>query len=1477
MTVVSIYLLVSTLVAVVHCSSNEEVYFVKPTEDGDCDGRQPCDTLSGYVEQGTVSQKSNVSVALKFCPGVHEIFRTLEVFQFGKLSFCGVGGPVSQLQCHQNVLLNFTNIFELSLDSIMLSNCAIVAVDAYKIGIHSCILQGAQMSAVWVIYVNSFHVSDSLFDGNTETKYFGGALCVLEVISIRITGTNFTNNICSEGNGGAVYIKNVQLVSLFNIRFINNSVFKGVCNVCGKGGGLIVYGLDSPEEDINTLVVLEGAVIFENNYAEVLASSIAMISVHIVINGSDECILKHNSAASEFGGTIAMLKSHVSIKNCYIYNNKGNFPTVSIDNCTQIEIVDSVFQKNGYGGAVFILNSRQLLIANSIFVENILFSGTGAGAIAITNSEYLLITNSSLTGNVVTNGNGGALIVSSSDHLAIINSTFENNSAVKGHGGAVVIIMSLNVTFSDTLVKGNEGFVGGGLALHNSQVIFWGETFVSNNTATIRGGGIFAIDSFVRFNGSILFVMENIAKNLSGGGMSLVGVKIEFHAGVTKFECCQAIGGDGGGLYVEKSQVYFTSNTLELNQNYAVNGGGIACSNATLTIRSEWIQFVNNSAKIDGGALEARTAPGIVPSGKTLIFGNVLFKNNSALLGGALCIHTLGDILFSGTIVAVNNTARSDGGWLASFEARVTILGGTVEVKYNSALEGGGALNGYGTELVCGAKKMIWRNNNADFGGAMQLRLSTVYFSSSSNYFMFNSARFGGGIELKSYSSIVVYSESMLFFSHNTANLGGALLINDRSNLDVCSGKFKCFFDSETIFPIKLVLFTQNYAERGSDLYGGMLDRCSVFDPATNIPYSGMLSWLLIANSTRNTTSSDPARICFCTQAALPACESKHPILSVFRGEQIKVSVAVLDQLKKVVSFPIIRAQLSINGILGEGEYIQTLPEPCSQLTFHLISSNKTEVLTLYSDQAPCRDVSISKLEISIKFLPCPLGFQLSKAKTKCVCHKPLLVYTTSCNIDSQSIVRKGKFWFRYENRSLIIHPHCPFDYCIQETESITAADIDKQCAFNRSGTLCGACKESLSLSLGSSRCQPCHSASYIWLTLLFAIAGVFLVGFLSVFKLTVSVGTLNELIFFSNIVVINKPLMFPSGSTSNPLLVLLAWLNLDLGIETCYYNGMDMYGRTWLQFVFPLYVWSMVGLIIIVSHYSTYAAKLFGRNPVAVLATLFLLSYTKLLRTIITIFSFTLLRYPETETRRVVWLYDGNINYLTGKHISPFITALLVLLFLFLPYTAILFLGQFFRKHSNKKCLYWARSPVFTSVMDAYHAPYKTKHRYWTGLLLLVRCALFLTFSFNALGDPTFNLLAVIITAMFLILLAAYLKVYKNSLLNFLQLFFLTNLGVLSVIIHPASLSELNKERVNNISLAIVFLVFCGILLYHSYLQIKDTNFWRRLQERRVKAKETASEQCEIYPKNTPTTTVVELRDSNYLEPLLEDSDHCN
>ena len=199
---------------------------------------------------------------------------------------------------------------------------------------------------------------------------------------------------------------------------------------------------------------------------------------------------------------------------------------------------------------------------------------------------------------------------------------------------------------------------------------------------------------------------------------------------------------------------------------------------------------------------------------------------------------------------------------------------------------------------------------------------------------------------------------------------------------------------------------------------------------------------------------------------------------------------------------------------------------------------------------------------------------------------------------------------------------------------------------------------------------------------------------------------------------------------------------------DTEFYDGMDGYTLTWLQFVFPIYIWA---IIIFISRRYHIAMRLIGKNAVKVLATLLLLSYTKLLRTIITVLSFTYIIYPDNSTR-YVWLYDGNIDYLKGKHIYLFTAATVFRLFLVLPYTVVLVFVQSLQAKSEWKIFSWMDKlkPLF----DAYTGPYQDKYRFWTGFLLLVRNILLLIFAFSTLGDPSLNLLVITLASLSLTVL---------------------------------------------------------------------------------------------------------------------------
>ena len=47
---------------------------------------------------------------------------------------------------------------------------------------------------------------------------------------------------------------------------------------------------------------------------------------------------------------------------------------------------------------------------------------------------------------------------------------------------------------------------------------------------------------------------------------------------------------------------------------------------------------------------------------------------------------------------------------------------------------------------------------------------------------------------------------------------------------------------------------------------------------------------------------------------------------------------------------------------------------------------------------------------------------------------------------------------------------------------------------------------------------------------------------------------------------------------------IFVAWLNLDIGIDVCFIDGLDAYIKTWLQLAFPAYIISLIVMVIIVS-----------------------------------------------------------------------------------------------------------------------------------------------------------------------------------------------------------------------------------------------------------------------------------------------------
>ena len=600
-------------------------------------------------------------------------------------------------------------------------------------------------------------------------------------------------------------------------------------------------------------------------------------------------------------------------------------------------------------------------------------------------------------------------------------------------------------------------------------------------------------------------------------------------------------------------------------------------------------------------------------------------------------------------------------------------------------------------------------------------------------------ARTEVALVLHSTNIITISKTASLTFSNNTAGrYGGAIYATDSPWIKPVS-----FYDWSpcTIYGGDRINFTMNKAGvAGDNVYNGKFFYCGIGDNSI-IPSRAMTMqcevpghWLdSNARSMEpfSMISSDPLGVCLC-EGGRPNCSIASVSRRVYSDQAFDLDVAVVgycggSNIGNVVTIN------TPNIILTSGANNSFVPtKHCKKLTYTPALNKLTS-----SSDAVTANITLTVPGASLKYpvyvnltiLPCPAGLRLDDASKSCICNDAIAHNTpnTKCNVSWMPYPIQhsdNNYIQHYEPLDCTIaHSNCPLDYCVMSTVKFSMNESDRQCTMNRSGILCGGCKEGLSLMLGSNKCSKC-SNDWLAFILLFGVCGILLVVLLMVLNLTVSVGSINGLLFYANIVKLNEPIFFSRGSMYIPVInQFVAWLNLDWGIEMCFFDGLDGYWKVMLQFVFPLYLWFLVIVMVIASRYSLRLSYLFGRNAVNVLATLILMSYTKLLRTITKALTFDIVQCGEEEW--YVWNVDGNIMYLGYKHA---ILAVISLLFLIigLIYTALVFASQWLQRYSSY-CFKSTRDPVvkLKPFIDAYTGPYKDRYRFWTGLILLVRLVL--------------------------------------------------------------------------------------------------------------------------------------------------------
>ena len=1167
------------------------------------------------------------------------------------------------------------------------------------------------------------------------------------------------------------------------------------------------------------------------------------------------------------GTALELIETKVQIiNNTFLSNKQGYFDpdyncrfdgfiggAIIAANST-VDISQSRFEDNGAdcGGATFAEQDSIINMSDNVFVGN---GARLSGGVLYSHNSTITIEASEFNDNSASYA--GGVLFSNSSTIRIKASKFHGNCAANG-GGVLYSSRSTNSTA-----------VGGGVLFSTSSTITIEASEFHDNNATVRAGVLDAISSIIIIAGSSNFTnnVSPIGAIIYATSRSTIQQKHSFllidnnvadRYAVIYLSGSEIIGDHSGNV------VIFSNN---LGSLVAFNGKIAFTGNAT---------FVNNTpSQTVSGDFQEGGAITLFQS-KLFFDGVYNLKHNHAENGGA--IHSTESKLYvKGNVTIAHNTATGNGGgvYLSTSELKCQ-LNSTFILWNNTASHKGGGLHAISSSIKAGLsnsqryynniKSTIYTGarinitgNAAEKGGGLSLEANTkIYILKRAFTYYYNH-----------------FDTNATIFTANSADYGGAIHVDDNTNSGTCAGstETECFFQVLALYSVKYpyfgtrvrtqsMHFSQNHANiAGSTLYGGLLDRCAAspfaevhnkyahdfkdrgdgiayFKNVSTPTYFSRRNRREIVIDTNLSLSSDPVRVCLCFSATRNNdCTDQH-YTEVKKGQTFTLPVIAVDQVGQSVSATIQTSLHFTESGLDEGQLSRRIPPECTDLTFNVVSQHESENLSLYVLDGPCKDAEFSSATVEIHFLPCrcPIGLQVSEINStnctmSCNCHSNISRYMDHCDSHTGLLTKQPqtRAWISYINDTgligYLVYPNCPFDYCLSTNTSIDLSERngdDAQCAFDRSSLLCGSCQPGLSLSLGSSHCLLCPSywpALLITITIAAILAGIALVALLLLLNITVAVGTLNGLVFYANVVHVNESILLPF-QTRNFITVFISWLNLDLGIDTCYFPRMDAYIKTWLQLAFSAYVILLVILVIIISSYSTKFSNVIGKkDPVATLATLILLSYAKLLEICFKSLSVGILEYPDGSSE-MLWLPDATVKYLSIKHIPLFIAAVLILL-VGLVYTALLFSWQWILYLPRWRIFKWTRNPRIQTFIETYNKPYTPKHRYWTGLLLIVRVVLYLVAATNVSNDPTIALTAINFTVCCIFALSKLLgsRLYWKWPVDVLETFFFLN--TLSFVIFtsysldsPAS----KREAAAYTSVIITFIALLLIILYHVY-----------------------------------------------------------
>ena len=446
----------------------------------------------------------------------------------------------------------------------------------------------------------------------------------------------------------------------------------------------------------------------------------------------------------------------------------------------------------------------------------------------------------------------------------------------------------------------------------------------------------------------------------------------------------------------------------------------------------------------------------------------------------------------------------------------------------------------------------------------------------------------------------------------------------------------------------------------------------------------------------------------------------------------------------------------------------------------------------------------------------CPVGFQFYDSSQKCDCSHALhhFGYQPVCKISSDGYnplititlpVKTLSHWIGIINIKNVssfgvstdCYHYCNFNnkydtYIINDNNNsilITASNklndkAESLCLKNRAGTLCSQCAIGYSVVFGSNDCIRC-SNWWLLTIIVYGIAGPLLVYLLYAFKLTLTTGEINGIIFYAQVMSIGRVMQLYTMKDIGMVvslkfyyifvrgLISLINLTINFILPLCLYDGMTELWKSGIGLMFPVYLLTIVIGLIIISRYSIRLSNRIADSSVQVLVTVVHLSFTTLLSSTLDVFTPVYIYTNTSDVPLKVWQNDGTVEYGKGGHLILMIVTGVVVGSILITYLTVLLAGRPLMKINKVR-------EYLRPIYEAIHAPYKhNKEFFFSFSIILVAFLYLLSYIFIGNNNSIVGFTIVIPVTGIYFTIAAFFRPFKEMYINILNVIIFTVTGI--------------------------------------------------------------------------------------------------